>query len=314
MSTYPCEDTEGTVAGCPAPVDMVILPRTGDIGGFEVHRALPSKKKRMIGPFVFWDEMGPGEFLEGKGLDVRPHPHIGLSTVSYLFDGTMHHKDSLGTDMIIEPGDVNLMTAGRGIVHSERSSDQARAERSSLFGIQSWLALPKDREEIAPAFRHFGKSALPTLEDEGTRIRQIMGSGFGMHSPVWQDWETFYADVHMDEGARVPVPTDVEERGIFIVSGAIDIAGETFEPMQMISLKPGAEVTVKALADTHLMLIGGAAMDGPRYIWWNFVSHSKDRIEEAAADWQAGEFPVVPGDEEEFIPLPDIRTLQAVKA
>ncbi len=314
MSTYPCEDTEGTQSGCPDTVEMVILPRTGDIGGFEVHRALPSKKKRMIGPFVFWDEMGPGEFLEGKGLDVRPHPHIGLSTVSYLFDGTMHHKDSLGTDMIIQPGDVNLMTAGRGIVHSERSSDEARAGRSSLFGIQSWLALPKDREEIAPAFRHFGKAELPTLEDEGKRIRQIMGSGFGMHSPVWQDWETFYADVRFDEGASLPVPKDVEERGIFIVSGSIDIAGETFEPMQMISLKSGSEVTVKALADTHLMLMGGAAMDGPRYIWWNFVSHSKDRIEEAAADWQAGEFPVVPGDEEEFIPLPDIRTLQAVKA
>lgn len=314
MSTYPCEDTDGTNEGCPEPVEMVILPRTGDIGGFEVHRALPSKKKRMIGPFIFWDEMGPGEFLEGKGLDVRPHPHIGLSTVSYLFEGTMHHRDSLGTDMIIQPGDINLMTAGRGIVHSERSSPEARAARSNLFGIQSWLALPKSREEFAPAFRHFGKAELPILDDEGLRIRQIMGAGFGMQSPVWQDWETFYADVRMDKDAKLPVPKDVEERGIFVVAGSIEIAGATYEPMQMISLKPGADVTVTALADTHLMLLGGAAMDGPRYIWWNFVSHDRDRIEEAAADWQAGEFPKVPGDEEEAIPLPDIRTLQNVKA
>jgi redox-sensitive bicupin YhaK (pirin superfamily) len=314
MSTYPCDDPDVRQTDFPKPVEMVILPRTGDIGGFEVTRALPSRKKRMIGPFIFWDQMGPGEFLEGRGLDVRPHPHIGLSTVSYLFEGTMDHRDSLGTAMTIQPGDVNLMTAGRGIVHSERSGEQARAKRSSLFGIQSWLALPKDREEIAPAFRHTDKTELPKMVGEGLHIRQIMGTGFGMQSPVWQDWETFYADVRMNRDAQLPMPRDVEERGIFVVSGRIEIAGEPYEPGQMISLKPGAVVTVQALENCHLMLLGGAAMDGPRYVWWNFVSHDKDRIAEAAADWQAGEFPRVPGDEEEFIPLPDIRTLHAVKA
>lgn len=313
VSTYPCDDTDCQEEGCPDPVEMVILPRTGDIGGFEVSRALPSRKKRMIGPFIFWDQMGPGEFLEGKGLDVRPHPHIGLSTVSYLFDGTMDHKDSLGTEMTIHPGDVNLMTAGRGIAHSERSGPEARAGRSNLYGIQSWLALPKTREEIAPAFRHYGKQALPTLEDEGKRVRQIMGAGFGMQSPIFLDWETFYADVRLDKGARLPVPVEVEERGVYIVSGGIGIAGEAYGAGQMISLKPGAEVTVTADADAHLMLLGGAAMDGPRYIWWNFVSSSKDRIMEAAADWRAGDFAKVPGDDE-FIPLPDINTLDRVRA
>lgn len=314
MSSTMKSEAECRMDNCPDSVEMVILPRTGDIGGFEVQRALPSRQKRMIGPFVFWDEMGPGEFLEGKGLDVRPHPHIGLSTVTYLFDGTMDHKDSLGTAMTVHPGDVNLMTAGRGIVHSERSGPEARARRSNLFGIQSWLALPKSLEEADPAFRHVGKADLPTIDADGVSLRLVMGSGFGLKSPVHMDWETFYADVRLKAGATLPVPKDVEERGLFIVSGTLEIGSQRFSSGQLVCLKPGADVSVRAPVDTHVMIMGGAAMDGPRFIWWNFVSSSKDRIREAAEAWQSGEFPAVPDDDKEFIPLPDIATIDRLRA
>lgn len=314
MSTYPSDDADCREGRCPETVDTVILPRVGDVGGFEVARLLPSRKKRLIGPFVFWDQMGPGEFLTGEGLDVRPHPHIGLSTVSYLFDGTMDHRDSLGNHMTIRPGDVNLMTAGRGIVHSERSGEEARAQRSSLYGIQSWLALPETRQETDPSFQHFGASDLPVLEDKGICIHLIMGDGYGMKAPVRQDWETFYADVRLGKGARLQLPFGVEERGLYIVSGVVEVEDEKFAAHQMISFKPGVEVVVRATEDAHMMVLGGAALDGPRYIWWNFVSSDKGLIEEAAKKWKAGDFPVVPGDEEEFIPLPDIDTLQRARA
>ncbi|WP_262691168.1 pirin family protein [Kordiimonas aestuarii] len=313
MSRLPDNEPECTTSGCPDPVEMVIIPRTSDIGGFMVERALPSRKKRMIGPFVFWDQMGPGEFLTGQGIDVRPHPHIGLSTVTYLFDGTLDHRDSLGTHMTIKPGELNLMRAGRGIVHSERTGPHDRARPSTLYGIQSWLAQPKTHEDSAPAFEHFGADDLPTLDAEGIEAQLILGAAFGLESPVSLDWDTLYADVRLAPGAVLPVPAETEERGLYIVRGEVEIAGMPYPQEQMISLRPGAEVSVRALADTHLMVIGGAAMDGPRFVWWNFVGSSVARIRHAAESWQQQTFAKVPGDDQEFIPLPDIEALDRIK-
>ncbi len=289
---------------CPKTVEMVIIPRTGDIGNFEVKRALPFKNKRMVGPFIFWDQMGPGEFLTGQGVDVRPHPHIGLSTVTYLFDGTMDHKDSLGNNMRIVPGDVNLMTAGSGIVHSERTGADVRKGPSRLYGIQSWIAQPKEHENGPPAFDHTGKEDLPTFEAEGARGRVILGNFQGVKSPVKTQWDTLYVDIHLSGGSTVNIPKTTEERALYVVQGDIEIGGMTYPPEQMLVLRPGDEVTIKALSNVRLMLLGGATMDGPRLIWWNFVASSKERLEQAREDWQEGRFAKVPGDEEEFIPLP----------
>lgn len=221
-------DPECSPQGCPEPVDVVIIPRTGDIGGFMVERALPSRQKRMIGPFVFWDQMGPGEFLTGQGIDVRPHPHIGLSTVTYLFDGTLDHRDSLGTHMTILPGELNLMTAGSGIVHSERTGPTDRAKPSRLYGIQSWLAQPKTLEGSAPAFKHYGSSDLPTMNAEGIEAKVILGEAFGLKSPVETDWETLYADITLAPGAVLPLPRETEERAVYIVRGKAEIAGTIY--------------------------------------------------------------------------------------
>ncbi|WP_417451948.1 pirin family protein [Kordiimonas sp.] len=314
MSRLADKEPDCTTSGCPEPVEMVIIPRTSDIGGFMVERALPSRKKRMIGPFVFWDQMGPGEFLTGQGIDVRPHPHIGLSTVTYLFGGTLDHRDSLGTHVTIKPGALNLMRAGSGIVHSERTGPQDRARPSTLYGIQSWLAQPIALEDSAPTFEHFGATELPTLDSEGITAQLILGRAFGLESPVTLDWDTLYADVKLAPGALLPVPRETEERGIYIVRGNVEIAGMTYTQGQMISVRTGAELTIKALADTHLMLLGGAVMDGPRYVWWNFVASSRERIRDAAERWQHQSFAKVPGDEQEFIPSPDIATIDRIKA
>lgn len=287
-----------------APIEKILIPRTADIGGFEVHRALPTAERRMVGPFIFWDQMGPGEFLTGKGLDVRPHPHIGLSTVSYLFSGTMDHKDSLGSDLRIGVGDVNLMTAGSGIVHSERTGQDLRNQTTDLFGIQSWLALPKRLEEQAPDFEHTGKADLPEMEYEGVKARVIMGSLFGKTSPVTTVMDTLYVDIWMEAGGVFEPPLETEERALYLVSGRIEIAGITHEAGQMLVLKPGHQVVVRALEPCRLMVLGGEVMDGPRHIWWNFVSSDKDRIEQAKQDWKSGKFAKVPGDDQEFIPLP----------
>ncbi|MDP2204720.1 MAG: pirin family protein [Alphaproteobacteria bacterium] len=284
---------------------MVIVPRSGDIGGYEVRRALPFRGRRMVGPFVFWDQMGPGEFLTGGGLDVLPHPHIGLSTVTYLFDGEVEHRDSLGTQQIIRAGDVNIMTAGSGIVHSERTPAALRSAPSALFGIQSWLALPKALEEIAPDFAHHGVQDLPRLQAEGIDLRLVMGAGFGLQSPVRCDWETLYADVHLAAGAVLPVPQDIEERAIYALSGEIEIGGTVYAPQQMLVLRPGDAVHIRACSTARLMLLGGAAMDGPRFIYWNFVSSSKERLEEAKAGWRAQRFAKVPGEGTAFVPLPE---------
>lgn len=290
---------------CPDVVEIVIVPRTGDIGNFEVRRALPSRRKQMVGPFIFWDQMGPGDFLTGQGVDVRPHPHIGLSTVTYLFDGSIVHKDSLGNDLAIVPGDVNLMTAGSGIVHSERTSRDVRNGPSSLYGIQSWLAQPVKHEEGSPDFYHAGKEELPVFEDGGVRGRIILGDFQGLSSPIATQWDTLYTDLHMDLGSRIQVPKLTEERALYILRGCVEIAGISYPELQLIVLRPGYDIFLEAKEDAHLMLLGGAAMDGPRYIFWNFVSSRQDRLEQAKEDWKARKFPIVPGDGKEFIPLPE---------
>jgi redox-sensitive bicupin YhaK (pirin superfamily) len=289
-------------------VETIIIPRAHDVGGFEVHRALPAKEKQMVGPFIFFDQMGPGEFLSGTGLDVRPHPHIGLATVTYLFDGSILHRDSLGTQLAIVPGDVNWMTAGSGIAHSERTDAALRNHRNKLFGIQSWAALPKAMEETPAAFAHHAAAALPVLEDHGVRLRLIAGDGWGCVSPVRTHWPLFYADATLAPNAVLPMPDHHEERGSYIVSGSVEIAGTHFQAGQMLLFRSGDRVSLRSGPQgVRLLLLGGAVMDGPRYIFWNFVSSSQDRIEQAKADWKARRFGIVAGDEREFIPLPEVR-------
>lgn len=287
-----------------SPVDTVVVPRTRDLGGFEVRRVLPSPRRQMVGPFIFFDQMGPSEFLLGAGIDVRPHPHIGLATVTYLFRGEIMHRDSLGTALPIQPGAVNWMTAGQGIAHSERTSPEERVRGARLFGIQSWVALPARFEETDPGFAHHEKAALPFIEGEGKQIRLIAGSLFGERSPVPTFSDMFYADALLEPGAQLPLDAGHEERGIYVAEGRIAIAGEGFEAGQLLVLRPGDAVAVAAETSSRLMLLGGEPMDGPRYIWWNFVSSRQERIEQAKADWKAGRFDAVPG-EIEFIPLPD---------
>ena len=289
-----------------AAVETVIVPRTRDLGdGFEVRRALPSVQRRMVGPFVFFDQMGPVAFLEGKGLDVRPHPHIGLATVTYLFEGEIMHRDSLGTVQPIRPGAVNWMTAGRGIVHSERTPPELRArEGARLFGVQTWVALPKACEETAPAFAHHQADQLPVLEEPGKRLRLIAGTFYGARSPVAVSSEMFYADAELGNGARLDVPAEHAERAIYVVAGRIEIAGAEIDAGRLIVLSPGAELAVAANGPARLLVFGGASMDGPRHLWWNFVSSSQERIEQAKEEWKAGRFAPVAG-ETEFIPLPE---------
>lgn len=304
MSYIPGAEPEMDL-NCPDNVEMVIIPRTGDIGNFEVRRALPFKEKRMVGPFIFWDQMGPGEFLTGQGVDVRPHPHIGLSTVTYLFNGTMDHKDSLGNDMRIVPGDVNLMTAGSGIVHSERTGQDIRENPSSLYGIQSWIAQPKEFEDGTPDFDHTTENDLPNFDADGTKGRVILGEFSGVASPVKTQWETLYVDLHLESGSSTQIPKTTEERAIYVLQGEIEIGGVNYEPQKMMVLRPGDDVIVKANSNVRMMLLGGATMDGPRHIFWNFVSSSKERLEQAKEDWREGRFEKVPTDSKEFIPLPE---------
>jgi redox-sensitive bicupin YhaK (pirin superfamily) len=305
MSWQPSEDPRpGDAYSCDA-IDQVIVPRARDIGGFEVRRALPSAGKKMVGPFIFFDQMGPSEFLLGDGLDVRPHPHIGLATVTYLFDGEILHRDSLGTAVPIRPGALNLMTAGRGIVHSERTPEALRAAGPRLFGIQAWAALPKTHEEAAPAFVHHTDAELPRIVGDGKRVRLIIGSLYGEEAPTEYPHPAFYAEAVLAPGAILPLDADYEERAVFVVSGEIDIAGDTFGPGRLLIFHPGDRISILAQTNARLMLIGGEPMDGPRHIWWNFVSSSKDRIDAAKADWRAGRFGLVPGDEKEHIPLPE---------
>lgn len=304
MSQFPSDDpTPGDAWSCEA-IEQVIVPRVSDIGGFEVRRALPSVGRKMIGPFVFFDQMGPSEFLLGEGLDVRPHPHIGLSTVTYLFDGSILHRDSLGVVQEIRPGALNLMTAGSGVVHSERTSPEARqAAMRRLYGIQLWAALPQSHEEQAPAFVHHEEKDLPRIVGEGKRVRLIMGAAYGQQSPVEFPHPALYAEAILAPGAILPLDDDYDERAIYVVSGEIDIAGDTFGPGRLLVFKPGDRISVLALSNARLMVLGGDPMEGRRHIWWNFVSSRKERIDQAKADWAQGRFDSVPG-EHEFIPLP----------
>lgn len=305
MSTLPHNDpVPGDAQAC-AQIEQVIVPRARDLGGFEVRRALPAQGRQMVGPFIFFDQMGPAEFLIGKGIDVRPHPHIGLATVTYLFQGEMWHRDSLGTSVVIKPGEVNLMTAGRGIVHSERETADAQTRAREMFGIQAWLALPKDAEETEPAFMHHGLGDLPRIEGEGKRVRLVMGEAYGRRSPVAFPHPTLYAEAVLAPGAVLPLDAFYDERAVYIASGEIDIAGDRFETGRLLVFRPGDRISILALSQSRLMVLGGEPMDGPRHIWWNFVSSSRDRIRAAKDDWQHKRFPLVPGDETDFIPGPE---------
>jgi redox-sensitive bicupin YhaK (pirin superfamily) len=283
----------------------VIVPRTRDLGdGFLVRRALPHGKRQMVGPFIFFDQMGPMQFLAGRGMDVRPHPHIGLATVTYLFDGRIMHRDSAGHIQEITPGAMNLMTAGRGIAHSERTPDIQRRDGQNMLGLQSWIALPKDREEVAPTFQHYAADQLPTVADNGLSARVIAGRAFGVASPVAMVSDWFYVEVALAAGMSAPLDADHEERAIYLVEGEIEIAGDNFEGPRLLIFRPGDRITVRATQNARMMFLGGTALEGPRHIWWNFVSSSRERIEQAKEDWKTGRFEKVP-DETEFIPLPE---------
>lgn len=305
MSFFPGNDPEPGDAFACDQIELMVIPNAKDIGGFEVRRALPTAKRRLVGPFIFFDRMGPAILRAGHALDVRPHPHIGLSTVTYLFDGKIRHRDSLGTEMVIAPGDVNLMTAGRGIVHSERTPEELRGAPMSISGLQTWLALPDGKEEIAPVFANTSVARLPGIDAEGVSGRVVIGEFSGLRSPVASASDTLYADLSLAAGASVKIPADAEERAIYTLEGDVSIAGDVFPAERLLVFKPGEEIVVSSERGAHFMLFGGASLGSQRYIWWNFVSSSKERIEQAKQEWKTGRFDIVPGDEEEFIPLPE---------
>jgi redox-sensitive bicupin YhaK (pirin superfamily) len=304
MSWMPSTDPVlGDKRSCDA-LELVIVPRARDLGGFQVRRALPHGKRQMVGPFIFFDQMGPVQFIAGQGMDVRPHPHIGLATVTYLFDGAVMHRDSEGNVLEIMPGAMNLMTAGRGIAHSERTPPSARQGGQGMFGIQSWIALPAAQEEIAPSFQHFDAASLPVIEDGGLLARVIAGAAFGKKSPVGMLSPWLYAEVLLAAEASAPIDPDHEERAIYVVDGEVEIAGDSFTGPRLLIFRPGDRITVRARRRARLMFLGGTALEGPRYIWWNFVSSRRERIEEAKEDWKSGRFGPIAG-ETEFIPLPE---------
>jgi redox-sensitive bicupin YhaK (pirin superfamily) len=289
-------------------LEIVIAPRSSEIAdGFTVRRALPSSRRRMVGPFIFLDQMGPELLLGDRSLDIAPHPHIGLATVTYLFEGEILHRDSTGIVQPIRAGDVNWMTAARGIAHSERTPDAVRAAGGRIFGLQSWVALPARDEEREPSFAHHDMRALPIVEGEGKRVRLVAGSLFGERSPVETLSELFYADALLDTDARIEMTAEHEERAAYIVEGAAEVEGEDglYGDGQLLIFRPGVAATLRTARNepARIMLLGGAALDGPRHIWWNFVSSSRERIEQAKEDWRAGRFAAVPG-ETERIPLP----------
>jgi len=287
-------------------VDMIVLPPVRDLGdGFQVRRALPSAHRRMVGPFIFFDQMGPVTLSAGEGLDVRPHPHIGLATVTYLLEGEILHRDSLGSVQSIRPGAVNWMTAGRGIVHSERSAPDVRAAGGPLFGLQTWVALPRAHEETDPAFFHHAADDIPQAEADGVVMRVVAGSSDGLASPVQTFSDMLYADLAMADGARYKLTTEHVERAIYVITGALAVEGQEgrFNAGELVILKPGAEIVVRALGPARIMLVGGEPLGEPRNIFWNFVASSAERIEQAKADWRDDRFPHVPG-ETDFIPLP----------
>jgi len=305
MSFFPGKDpAPGNSLACEA-IELIIVPRSVDLGGFSVRRALPHAQRRMVGPFIFFDHFGPAVLRERQGIDVRPHPHIGLATLTFLFDGEIMHRDSLGTAQPIRAGEVNWMTAGRGIVHSERTAPERRTGGERLHGLQCWVAMPARNEESAPGFAHHGQSDLPTVSADGANVRIVVGGLLGQRSPVATLSDTLFADATLAPGATLPFDADTEERALYIVSGEVEISGDRFAAGQLLMLRPGDPITVSATSEARIVLVGGAAMEGPRYIWWNFVSSRKERIEQAKAEWKERRFDTVPGDETEFIPLPE---------
>jgi redox-sensitive bicupin YhaK (pirin superfamily) len=286
---------------------QTLHPATHDLGGFKVHRTLPHKARTTVGPFIFFDQMGPAHLPPGGGIDVRPHPHINLATVTYLFAGAIDHRDSLGTFRTIEPGAVNLMTAGRGISHSERSPAQLRPSGPELSGIQTWLALPSAKEEMEPAFEHVAKDALPVVEGGGARARVVMGHLWGAVSPVTCHSETIYADIALEAGGSMPIDAAAEERAIYLAEGEASLDSLPLERSVLYVLAPGIAASLRSARGAHVMLCGGAPLDGPRHVWWNFVSSRRDRIQQAKEDWREGRFALPPEDHEEFIPLPVVQ-------
>ncbi|MGO3056016.1 pirin family protein [Halomonas sp. AOP43-A1-21] len=311
MSWMPTIEPQCPSAGNLKDIETLIIPRARDLGGFEVRRALPAPKRQMVGPFIFFDQMGPAEFLTEGGIDVRPHPHIGLATVTYLYKGEFQHRDSLGTNQMIYPGEVNWMVAGNGVTHSERTSPVTRQQSPhSLFGIQTWVALPEEHEDKPATFEHQGQEALPLLQGEGKEVRLILGTAWGEKAPVQTFSEMFYADATLMPGAKLPLPDDHEDRGIYITSGSVIIAGEVFEEGRMMVFRPGDPITVTAgERGARLVLLGGETLNGPRYVSWNFVASSKEKLEAAKEAWiegdfEHGRFQLPPDDNAEFIPFP----------
>jgi redox-sensitive bicupin YhaK (pirin superfamily) len=287
-------------------VEMTITPVTHDLGAFKVNRTLPGKQRTMVGPFIFVDEFGPARLPAGHGMDVRPHPHINLATVTYLFEGAIEHRDSIGSHAVIEPGAINLMTAGSGIVHSERSPQALRPDGPSLYGMQTWLALPDGREEVAPAFDHVTSGALPLVEDDGASARVLMGTLWGATAATPQHSPTIYADIVLGSGGTIPVNSEADERAVMLVGGEAELDGQTLDPFALYVLRPGHAARLASASGGRVMLMGGQAFATRRYVFWNFVSSSRDRINQAKEDWKAMRFRLPPGDDQEFIPLPEI--------
>ena len=289
-------------------LEQVISPVTHDLGDFTVRRALPARQRTMVGPFIFVDQFGPARLPAGQGMDVRPHPHIHLATVTYLFEGAIEHRDSIGSHQVIEPGAINLMTAGRGIVHSERSPQALRPDGPSLYGMQTWLALPDGKEELDPAFDHVAAEELPIVEDRAAWARVLMGTLWGATAATPQHSSTIYADIELSRGGTIPIEAQADERAIMLVGGEADLDGQRLDLFTLYVLRPGAEARLSSANGGRLMLMGGEAFPTRRYVFWNFVSSSRDRINQAKEDWKALRFPLVPGDDQEFIPLPEVPT------
>ena len=288
------------------PFVQTVVPVTHNLGAFEVRRAIPSRERTMVGPFIFVDQFGPAQLDIGAAMDVRPHPHINLATVTWLFEGAIDHRDSLGTFATIRPGQVNLMTAGRGIVHSERSPPDERAKGPRLYGMQTWLALPDGREEIDPAFE--AQADLPTVEDTCVSARVIMGTLWGRTAPTTCHAETIYAEIVLGPGGAIPLDADADERAVMLVGGTANVDGQALQLYALTVLAPGATLTLTSESGGRVMLLGGEAFATPRHVWWNFVSSSRERINQAKDDWRQGRFPLVPGDSDEFIPIPQVAT------
>ena len=305
MSVWPTRDPACSQSPATPEVATIIDARPRDLGGFVVGRVLPSPARRLVGSFIFFDHLGPADLAPGRGIDVRPHPHIGLATVTYLFDGEIVHRDSLGSQQSIRPGDVNWMTAGRGIVHSERTGAEARRAGSRLDGLQLWVALPLANEEADPNFHHHPAATLPSLDIAGARVRVLAGTAYGERSPVETFAPPLCADVAMPAGCALPVPGEHEERAAYVAGGSITCGSDGAGPGRMLVFARGADVVLRATDDARIVLIGGTPIDGERHIWWNYVSSSKARIEQAKHDWREGRFPRIPGDDVEFIPLPE---------